>query len=483
MTHVHSNWDNSYNGTILHTDCYAGCTGITHIDEKNVIAYDGDLGTDYIPLDWGGNGFTLDCTIIYELNITEQFLNTPVKPIGTPSLLALDASVAKINWGDGSPAELLCVNNKITEHTYATAGTYFVKAHASMGHGYGAGFAGAISKLLQVPKYEKGRINNLLQFACSAASNMTYADFSNLAYEKGVTKFKLGGMFLNCNSLKTVIIPSDWIVEECGSMLSRCHSLESIDFMKDWTFTNITDTSSMFNGCRSVRDFSCITDIDFSLVTNAKEMFKDCWLLNNIDFLNNCNFNSLTDIQGFFQNCTSLTNVTLPDWFKNPTITNVGSLFSGCTNLKEIHNFDWNGHFTLSGSLAVYPRSVIEKCNSLTTIEDINMDYTSILGTQHQGYGVTNDTWSMAAWGIFQHLNNLQNINFTGTVTLYEARKNLRFFCDCDVSKLTLETWQSFVDTLPSTTDSYTIQVNKGLATIPDSIVSQITTKGYTLTK
>ena len=211
-------------------------------------------------------------------------------------------------------------------------------------------------------------------------------------------------------------------------------------------------------------------------------MFKDCGLLNNIDFLNNCNFNSVTNVQGFFQNCTSLINVTLPDWFKNPTITNVGSLFSGCTNLKEIHNFDWNGHFTLSGSLAIYPRSVIEKCYALTTIEDINMNYTSILGTQHQGFGVTNDAWAYAAWSIFTSLNNLQNINFTGTVTLYEARKDLRFFYDCDVSKFTLGTWQSFVDTLPVTTDSYTIPVRKGLATIPDSIVSQITSKGYTLT-
>ena len=202
---------------------------------------------------------------------------------------------------------------------------------------------------------------------------------------------------------------------------------------------------------------------------------------NDIDFLNNCNFNSVTNVQGFFQNCTSLINVTLPDWFKNPNITNVGSLFSGCTNLKEIHNFDWNGHITLSGSYQVYPRSIIS-CSSLTTIEDINMDYTSILGTQHGGNAITNDYWVGMAWEIFYWLRNLQNINFTGTVTLYESVKVLRFFNECDVSKFTLETWQSFVDTLPVTTGSYSIKVNVGLATIPDSIVSQITTKGYTLT-
>lgn len=482
LTHVHSNWNNTYTNGITSTDCYAGCTGITHCDNENIIAYDGDLGLDYIPLDWGGNGFTLDCTMIYELDITDKFLNTPLKPIGTKNLLALNESVAKVNWGDGSPAELLCVNGKITEHTYTTKGTYFVKAHASMGHGYGAGFAGAISKILQVPKYEYGRINSMLAYACSGASNMTYADFSNLAYEKGVTKFNVGAMFTNCHKLKTIIIPSDWIIENCSSMLNQCHSLESIDFIKDWTFTKITDTSYMFNGCRSVRDFSCLANIDFSLVKNAREMFKDCWLLNNIDFLNNCNFNSLTEATGFFQNCTSLIDVTLPNWFKSETLKNVGSLFSGCTNLKEIHNFDWNGHFTLSGSVSVYPRSVMEQCTALTTIEDINMNYTSILGSQHGGIPVTNDYWAGLAWNIFSNLNNLQNINFTGTVTLYETKKRLNFFENCNVSKFTLETWQSFVDTLPVTTGSYTIPVNKGLATIPSSIVSQITNKGYTLT-
>ena len=482
LTHVHSNWDNSYNSTIIHTDCYAGCTGITRIDETNVIAYNGDLGLDYIPLDWGGNGFTLDCTMIYELDITDKFLNTPLKPIGTKSLLALNESIAKVNWGDGSPAELLCVNGKITEHNYTAKGTYFVKAHTSMGHGYDAGFAGAISKILQVPKYEYGRINSMLAYACSGASNMTYADFSNLAYEKGVTKFNVGAMFTNCHKLKTVIFPSDWIVETCSSMLNQCQSLESIDFLKDWTFTKIKDTSYMFSGCRSVRDFSCLANIDFSLVTHAREMFKDCWLLNNIDFLNNCNFDSLTEATGFFQNCISLINVTLPNWFKSESLKYVGSLFSGCTNLKEIRNFDWNGHITLGGSFIYYPRSVIEKCNALTTIEDINMDYTSILGTQHSGNGITNDAWSSQAWNIFNSLNNLQNINFTGTVTLYEARKKLDFFYNCDVRKFTLETWQSFVDTLPVTTVPYPIIVNIGLATIPDTIVSQITEKGYTLT-
>ena len=312
MTHVHSNWDNAYINGITSTDCYAGCNAITHIDDKNVIAYDGDLGLDYIPLDWGGNGFTKDCTSIYELNITDEFVNTKLKPIDNPSLLALDSSVAKVNWGDGSPVELLCVNNKITTHTYTTTGTYFVKAHASMGHGYGTNttFAGALSKLLQVTKYEKGRINNILQYACSGAYNMTYADFSNLAYEKGVTKFKLGAMFANCKKLKTVIIPSDWMVEECSHICSICSSLESVDFLKDWDISNVKDMSNMFNGCES---------------------------LLSVDFLTNWNINNVKSIAGMFNGCKKLTEVNFnPDTYMANYSGLLGRTFYGCSELTRI---------------------------------------------------------------------------------------------------------------------------------------------------
>ena len=358
LTHVHSNWNNTYTNGITATDCYSGCTAITHIDGENVIAYDGDLGTDYIPLDWGGNGFTLDCTIIYELNITEQFLNTPVKPIGTPSLLALDASVAKINWGDGSPAELLCVNNKITEHTYATAGTYFVKAHASMGHGYGAGFAGAISKLLQVPKYEKGRINNLLQFACSAASNMTYADFSNLAYEKGVTKFKLGGMFLNCNSLKTVIIPSDWIVEECSSIFNNCSSLESVDFIKDWDISNCTSTQNMFANCSSLTSLD-LSNWNVSKVTNMSAMFQGCSSLTYLN-ANNWDLRKVTNLNNTFSNCIKLEKIDGTSGWNLSSANQLGLTFYSCSSLKEIDVTNWNCGNSSNG--------VFQGCTSLERV-------------------------------------------------------------------------------------------------------------------
>ena len=399
MAHVHSNWNKTYNNTIIHTNCYAGCNGITHIDDKNVIAYDGDLGLDYIPLDWGGNGFIKDCTSIYELNITDEFVNTKLKPIDNPNLLALDSSVAKVNWGDGSPVELLCVNNKITTHTYTTTGTYFVKAHASMGHGYGTNttFAGALSKLLQVTKYEKGRINNLLQYACSGAYNMTYADFSNLAYEKGVTKFKLGAMFLNCKKLKTVIIPSDWMVEECSHMCSNCSSLESVDFLKDWDISNCTSTQNTFANCSS------LTSLDLSK-----------WNLQNMESFN-----------GMFYGCTNLVSVKMSK--DTPNLRYTMQMFHSCKALVEAPELDTSKVVHFGGnnlgmfqscyaltSVPVYDFSsaikvsrMFENCRSLRSFKCINCS--SNIQYYNDGY---ND-WSSMFIDCHE-LTSIEGLNFEG---------------------------------------------------------------------
>ncbi len=370
MTHVHSNWDNTYTNGITSTDCYAGCNGITHIDGKNVIAYNGDSGVDYIPLDWGGNGFTLDCTMIYELNITDEFLNKPLKPIGNKRLLALDESVAKVNWGDGSPAELLVSNDSLVEHNYTTKGIYFVKAHVSMGEGYGAGFAGAISKILQVPKYKYGRINSFLAYACSGASNMTYADFSNLAYEKGVTKFRVGAMFMNCRKLKTVILPSDWIITECDSMFNDCASLTSLD-LSNWDISNVKYMNNMFRGTSKLNNLTL--NWDLSHVLNLSGMFQETGL-SKIEGItlseeppSNSDVYQRRNISNFVRACPNLTsiNIDLRGFCRHDEIFRESPKISYIKSIDFTHdiienaNFAWNTRFSnltdlnLTGTISV----------------------------------------------------------------------------------------------------------------------------------
>ncbi len=297
--------------------------------------------------------------MIYELNITDDFLNKPLKPIGIKSLLSLNESVAKVNWGDGSPAELLCVNGKITEHNYTTKGTYFVKAHASMGHGYGAGFAGAISKILQVPKYEYGRINSFLAYACSEASNMTYADFSNLAYEKGVTKFNVGAMFMNCKKLKTVIIPSDWIIDNCDSMFDGCASLESVDFIESWDTSKVTSMHATFGGCNNLISLD-LSKWDVSNVSNMSWMFSWCENLVNLTGIDRWNVEKVKNMWSMFLNCKKLPNLDLSSW-NISNVTNMAGMFQGTSELNSLTlNWDLSHVLTLSGMFQGTGLSTIE---------------------------------------------------------------------------------------------------------------------------
>ena len=449
MTHVHSNWDNTYTNGITSTDCYAGCNGITHIDDENVISYEGDLGVDYIPLDWGGNGFTLDCTMIYELDITDEFLNTPLKPIVVKSLLALNESVAKVNWGDGSPAELLCVNGGLTEHNYTTKGTYFVKAHVSMGHGYGVGFKGAISKILQVPKYEYGRINSILSYACSGASNMTYADFSNLAYEKGVTKFNVGAMFMNCNKLKTVIIPSDWIIENCGSMFRSCYSLESVDFIKSWDISNVKDMSNMFSGCES---------------------------LLSVDFLINWNINNVKSIKGMFNGCKKITEVNFnPDTYMANYSGSLSRTFYECSELTRITGLKLNPENLYNTQNAM--DGFIGRAHKIRYIENMYLG-----GSNANAYNI----FSYSDRGVIPESSVTfvwdSNSIFKGFNTSIDPSISMGY--ESLLRVCTPESRQSFAenvyDRVSNGLDTITVN-NLGSAYLNEEQIALITSKGYTL--
>ena len=474
---AHSNWDNI---SPTSTDCYAGCTGIEYFDGEYILGYDGDQGLDYIPRAWGGYGFIMSQTSIFEIEIPND--GYQFRPVYYYYNLTRPFNIAGnniIKWGDGtywSNEAKNLGNVALPLHTYEKAGTYYVKGNYIT------------------------RFYNNADEICNTAVKC-----HRLAYDKDRSSMLRGMSKLTYVNWDAIDMTG---VNNCQYVFQGCSSLpqEYIKVSENWDMSNVKYLSDMYNGCTLLTDLDLsnwntsqfqninaliantnisniewISNWDVSNLTSANDVFKGTKIT---DFtpINNWNVPKLTTVQGMFSGNNVLKTITLPDWFKNPTITNIGSLFTSCSNLKEVHNFDWGGHITLSGSYNVYPRSVFQSCSTLTTIEDVNMDYTSILGTQHGGNAITNDYWRGLAWNIFSWVSNLQNINFTGTVTLYDSVKELRFFLDCDVSKFTLNTWQSFVNTLPITTGAYTIKVNKGLATIPDTIVSQITEKGYTLT-
>lgn len=335
LTHIHSNWNNSYSSTITSTDCYSGCTGITHIDDENIISYDGDNGLDYLPQEWGGNGFTLDNTMIFQINVTSNLVNQPLRPIGVKSLLSIDYTQARVNWGDGSNVELLCVNNNnnITTHTYTSEGMYYVKAHCAFGNGYGAGFASALYKVLQIPKYQWGNKYTNLKYGFSGAPNLVYVDLSNIEIDTS-TQYTLGNLFLDCRKLETII----WFKQKIkvsnnssdgiASMFKNCSSLNNLD-MSHFDISNVTNLSDMFNGCSSL-SYLNITGWDFKNVTTVASMFSNVGL-KTIDTSTWLNANNITNFANF---CNGATTEYI-------TLTFSGSMWAVMHNCQNVKHVTW----------------------------------------------------------------------------------------------------------------------------------------------
>ena len=236
-----------------------------------------------------------------------------------------------MNWGDGSPVELLVYNNSLITHTYTTAGTYFVKAHVKMGDGYGAGFAGAISKILQVPKYSNGRIYNNLSYGCTGAVNMTYIDMSNIAYEKGVTKFIMASLFNNCEKLETIIVPSDLIVIDISRLCGNCKKLTSVDFIKNWDISNCVSLNKTFSGNEALESID-LSNLDASNVTNFTKLVYKCTNLKNFKAPKNISV-SVSD----FSRSANLTVESMIDIIDNlATVSTTQTLTLGATNLAKL---------------------------------------------------------------------------------------------------------------------------------------------------
>lgn len=375
LTHIHSNWNNSYSRNITTTDCYGGCTGITHIDDENVIAYEGDIGLDYVPFGWGGNGFTLDNTMIFQINVTSNLVNQPLKPIGVKSLLSIDYTQARVNWGDGSDAELLCVDNtnNITTHTYTSEGMYYVKAHCVFGAGYGAGFASALYKVLQIPKYQWGNKYDNLAFGFSGAPNLVYVDLSNIEIDTS-TQYTLGSLFLTCRKLETII----WFKQKIKvlsnssngitSMFMRCNSLKTLD-LRILDVSNVSHMEYLCAECSSLKEVN-ISGWDTSKVTYTTNMFYACTNLTSIIGIGNLDLSSCRTMTLMFYSCTSIETIDTSNW----NCRNAGSgLFQGCSALKEIKGIEnlVNSNWTSCNSL-------FRDCTSLTTINTSNWDLSNI---------------------------------------------------------------------------------------------------------
>lgn len=219
------------------TDCYAGCTGITHCDGVDLGANSYTTGLDEVPTTWGGYGFSKDVTGIYVINIPSDNYAYELG-FGRNSKETLTVTNGTVNWGDGT-----VTNNEVT-HTYSKAGTYTIKGHIT----HSPGLTVSMTPLIEVKQIPLSRTTSY--------------------YNK----------FSGCKNLAKVTI-YNYAPTSCNNMFNGCSSLTEIVGMDTWDMSNCDNFETMFSGCSNLINVK----LNMEIGANCTSMFRNCTNLERID--------------------------------------------------------------------------------------------------------------------------------------------------------------------------------------------------------
>ena len=122
------------------------------------------------------------------------------------------------------------------------------------------------------------------------------------------------GMFENCSSLVSLIIPFDTShITDFGKMFQGCSSLTTLD-ISTFNTTAAKDMGCMFDGCKNLTNIN-LPKTSTKNVTSLNGMFNNCNSLKSLD-LSSFDTSNVTDMVYMFNNCSSLTSLTTGTTFK-----------------------------------------------------------------------------------------------------------------------------------------------------------------------
>ena len=380
MTHIHSNWNNSYSDTIVSDGCYSGCIGITHIDNSELILDEYSTCLDNIPEEWGGYGFEDSNTSVVVLDIpSDNYEVTVTMRVDFGDNSVLFSKPPLIAWGDNSTSVgdyvLGVTATKDFSHTYAQAGKYVVKLkngtfcyNDTFQH---PSFRDNIYKIVSLhdkfpiaynhfrdsSKLVEANISNAVMiggYQFMSCPNLTKVIANNVKAISIVYCFRV------CSNLTEIIGLDTWNTDELTNM--RCAfatiSLTSLDDMADWNTENVVDMNSAFDGMRNITNLDFMSNWNFNKVTDMGNIFLNCYSLTSVD-LSGWDITTVTNLSGMFGHCSSLTSVDLSGWNVGK-VTAMSGMFSGCSSLTSINMEGWD-----TGNVSSM-QDMFLNCSSLT---------------------------------------------------------------------------------------------------------------------
>ena len=463
MTHIHSNWKNNYTNGITATDCYTGCTVITHIDDVDIGVNEYHSGLDEIPKAWGGYEFTKESTFILKLEISSDNYS-----VNLASILG-DGTVS---WGDGTSTV-----GELT-HTYSTAGTYVIKGKFMPTAGVSfanENLRNTVTEVHQIADNFEGKLaRNLFR----EFRKLTYVNLNNWNRDKkgkstitegfvncvslcrvDALNVKLANnsdlyqLFMGCSSLSEINGIETWDVScatSMGNMVKGCYNLTSSD-LSSWDVSKVNNMSNMFEDCKKWTDFSFMKSWDLSSVTAFNTVFARSGISEFSGIVAN---NIKGYINGCFQNCSNLTKVS----YEGMNLINVtGNFYIGftsCSSLKEVSFKNTNLQFTSAFAM-------FEKCDLLETI-----DFTSC----HFNYNSDSVAYN------FGLTNSVKNIIFSENS--FEGAPTVII----NSTSLTVDSLLSLFNALVNIPDSRTLKIGStNLAKLSPEQIKIATDKGWTV--
>lgn len=464
MTHIHSNWNNTYTNGITSTDCYSGCIAITHIDGENVITYEGDKGIDYVPKEWGGYGFDIDYTSIVEIVTTTENYSVGVGNFYSTTYIINDtygSTKNAISWGDGTYYGSSDIINdssydstnggiygsgKIPEHTYTTPGTYYIKGNFTFGGGYTkpSSLCSVVTRILNVAKkveYSKPKNSTI---AISSLKSFAYAFIG----------------FSKCTYINTTNLVTDTCTG-LDYMFGGCSSLTSLD-LSSWDTSNVTDMTNTFKNCSSLTTLN-LSNWNTSKVTNMASMFEGCSSLTSLD-LSRFTTNKIIHMEALFSGCKNLQIITGIENWDTSNISYMATMFNGCTSLTslDLSNFKIN---------TVSTDKLFDSVG-LSTIELNNSGITTFISMYRSMNSLKNCTSVKLSNFKF---NNLRQLLYSGCPKLTSVSFiNCEMSENCDINEYTFNNLPIANFDFTGTQITVDLKLNKNNAVTVDSLVNII---------
>ena len=235
-----------------------------------------------------------------------------------------------IDWGDGSTTNVTSYSQRT--HTYASAGTYTVRATGAVGI-WRFNNGGDKLKILTISSWGKLILG---PNAFNGCSNVTMSGITDVPDLTGVSS--LENTFNSCYSLTTVGRINEWNVSSVNNMYQMFGG--AIIFNQNlgsWNVSNVTNMGSMFQcaftagGQFNNGGSTSISTWNTSACTNMAEMFWNQPSFNQP--IGSWNVSSVTNMSYMFRNASSF-NQPIGNWNVS-SVTNMRSMFREATAFNQ----------------------------------------------------------------------------------------------------------------------------------------------------